>query len=205
MNFPRIIQDFKRNVALVVDKHFFKKVGIFLATVALILVSFWLLPNEVVNVINAVTWVLGNVMLAYAAFAQIAFIIAYYTIFDPSATTGGRLIFRFMLSFTGVIVLVPIGIFIDPAVGRVWLQFPVDTVEWWHPLLRLAIYGFVAYSISSLAWLLAVRKWFPHKVKKASDINLIKVRHTAEIPVIKAVLPELIHDGDAEKSDSQTK
>lgn len=201
----KFLRDAKATLALAVSKSFIKKAVTFLGIVLGVAILLSLLPRDVFNAINTFAWVLGNVMLAYAAFAQIAFIIAYYTIFDPSATTGGRLIFRFMLSFTGVIVLVPIGIFIDPAVGRVWLQFPVDTVEWWHPLLRLAIYGFVAYSISSLAWLLAVRKWFPHKVKKASDINLIKVRHTAEIPVIKAVLPELIHDGDAEKSDSQTK
>lgn len=201
----KFLRDAKATLALAVSKSFIKKAVTFLGIVLGVAILLSLLPRDVVNAINTFAWVLGNVMLAYAAFVQIAFIIAYYTIFDPSATTGGRLIFRFMLSFTGVIVLVPIGIFIDPAVGRGWLQFPVDTVEWWHPLLRLAIYGFVAYSISSLAWLLAVRKWFPHKVKKASDINLIKVRHTAEIPVIKAVLPELIHDGDAEKSDSQTK
>lgn len=201
----KFLRDAKATMALAVSKSFIKKAVTFLGIVLGVAILLSLLPRDVVNAINTFAWVLGNVMLAYVAFAQIAFIIAYYTIFDPSATTGGRLIFRFMLSFTGVIVLVPIGIFIDPAVSRVWLQFPVDTVEWWHPLLRLAIYGFVAYSISSLAWLLAVRKWFPHKVKKASDINLIKVRHTAEIPVIKAVLPELIHDGDAEKSDSQTK
>lgn len=201
----KFLRDAKATMALAVSKSFIKKAVTFLGIVLGVAILLSLLPRDVVNAINTFAWVLGNVMLAYVAFAQIAFIIAYYTIFDPSATTGGRLIFRFMLSFTGVIVLVPIGIFIDPAVSRVWLQFPVDTVEWWHPLLRLAIYSFVAYSISSLAWLLAVRKWFPHKVKKASDINLIKVRHTAEIPVIKAVLPELIHDGDAEKSDSQTK
>lgn len=184
MNFPRIIQDFKSNLSLLVSKDFLKKAGIVLAVVAFVLVLFWLLPNEIVNVINVVAWVVGNVILAYTAVALIGFLIAYYAIFDPSATTGGRLIFRFMLSLAGVIFLVFIGIFVDPSPDREWFMYPEGSVEWWRPLLRLVIYGFVAYSISSLAWLLAVRKWWPHKVTKASDINLVKVRHTSEIPIV---------------------
>lgn len=181
----KFLSDLKANLALIVSKDFLRKAAYFFGTVLLIVGVLWFLPSEVTNAINAVAWVLGNVVLAYTAIALIGFLIAYYAIFDPSATTGGKLIFRFMLSLAGVIVLVFIGIFVDPSPDREWFIFPEASVEWWRPILRLAIYGFVAYSISSLAWLLAVRKWWPHKVKKASDINLVKVRNTSEIPIVK--------------------
>lgn len=183
----KFLKDLKANLSLVVSKAFLKKAAYFFGTVLLITGVMWFLPAEVTNAIKAVAWVFGNVVLAYTAIALLAFLVAYYSIFDPSATTGGKLIFRFMLSLAGVIVLVFIGIFVDPSPDREWFIFPEDSVEWWRPILRLAIYGFVAYSISSLAWLLAVREWWPHKVKKASDINLVKVRHTSEIPIV--VLP----------------
>ena len=183
----KFLKDLKANLSLVVSKAFLKKAAYFFGTVLLITGVMWFLPAEVTNAIKAVAWVFGNVVLAYTAIALLAFLVADYSIFDTSATTGGKLIFRFMLSLAGVIVLVFIGIFVDPSPDREWFIFPEDSVEWWHPILRLAIYGFVAYSISSLAWLLAVRKWWPHKVKKASDINLVKVRHTSEIPIV--VLP----------------
>lgn len=185
MNFPRFIKDFKSNLSLIVSKEFLKKAAIVVASVVTFVFLFWLLPDDITEVVNTVAWVVGNVILAYTAVALILFLIAYYAIFDPSATTGGRLIFRFMLSLAGVIVLVSIGIFVDPSPDREWFMYPTGAVEWWRPLLRLSIYGFVAYSISSLAWLLAVRKWWPHKVKKASDIILVKPRHTSEIPIVK--------------------
>lgn len=199
----KFLKDLKGTLSLAVSKTFLKKAAIFFGAVLFVTLVMAFLPSDVVNAINTVAWVLGNLMLAYTAFALIIFIVAYYTIFDPSATTGGRLIFRFMLSLAGVIVLVFVGIFVDPSPDRQWTTFPVESVEWWRPLMRLAVYGFVAYSISSLAWLLAVRKWWPHKVKKASDINLVKVRHTNEIPVIKAILPELIHEGDVKAPETK--
>lgn len=199
----KFLKDLKETLALAVSKTFLKKAAIFFGVVFVVTLIMWLLPRDTVDAINTVAWVLGSVVLAYTAFALIGFLVAYYTIFDPSATTGGRLIFRFMLSLAGVIVLVFVGIFVDPSPDQAWSRFPVEYVEWWRPLLRLSVYGFVAYSISSLAWLLAVRKWWPHKVKKASDINLVKIRHTNEIPVIKAVLPELVHEDDNKAPDTK--
>lgn len=196
----KFLKDAKATLSLVVSKSFLRKTAMFFGGILVAGIIMWLLPSEVSNTVNGVAWVLGNVILAYTAFALIGFLIAYYTVFDPSATTGGKLIFRFMLSLAGVILLVFIGIFIDPSRDRQWFLY-ADEIEPWRPIFRLAIYGFVAFSISSLAWLLAVRKWWPHKVKKASDINLVKVRHTSEIPVIKAVLPELV---DTEDDSSKT-
>jgi hypothetical protein len=140
---------------------------------------------DVLNVLNSFMWSAGNIFLAYTAVVLILFLTTYLILFDPRATTGGKLIFQFMLSLAGVVFLVYIGIFIDPARGRSWNEIAVD-VEPWRPAIRFFVYGFVAYSITSLSWLLVMRKWFPQKLKKASDRLLVVPRHTTEIPVVKS-------------------
>lgn len=143
---------------------------------------------DVFHVLNSWLWVIGNVALAYTSVVLILFVVTYYIIFDPQATTGGRMIFQFMLSLSGVMLLVFIGIFVDPATNSSWLILN-DHVEWWRPFTRALIYVFVAYSITSLAVLLVMRKWFPHKLTKASDLTLVQPRsHTSEVPVIKIPL-----------------
>lgn len=89
-----------------------------------------------------------------------------------------------MLSLVGVIILSFLGIFVDPSSDTDWWEYPFETVDAWRPVLRLVVYAFVAYSITTLAWLLVMRKWYPHKLKKASDLTLVKPRHTTEIPII---------------------
>lgn len=135
--------------------------------------------------INAALWLLGNLLLAYTSIVLVLFVVSYGFIFDPRATTGGKLIYQFMLSLAGVLVLVFVGIYVDPINNNSWMKLP-DTVDWWRPALRLLVYGFVAYSITSLVVLLVMRKWFPHKLKKASDLELVHPRSdTAEIPVVR--------------------
>ena len=153
--------------------------------VALVLLAVFL-PAEITTPLNAFAWVVSNVLLAYSAGVLVLFLIAYFYFFDPRATTGGRLIFQFMLSLVGIISLNIIGIFINPTSNSSWYVFP-DGVEPWRPTVRLIVYGFVAYAVTSLAILLILRKWFPQKVKKASDIQL-KVR-TSEITTIPEVIP----------------
>ena len=181
----KFLKDLKANLSLVVSKAFLKRTVIFFGIVALITALLAILPDPAVKVINTVAWVSGNVVLVYTALALLVFLASYYAIFDPSATTGGKLIFRFMLSLAGVILLVFIGIFVDPSPDREWFKSPDGTVEWWRPLLRLAASAFGAPSTTPPARPRAVRKR-PHRAKKASDINLVKVRHTAEIPIVRA-------------------
>lgn len=134
--------------------------------------------------INQIAWVTANILIAYIAFALIVFVVAYYFLFNPGATTAGKFIFRFVLSLVGVVGLVVIGIFIDPAQGRSWADSPGD-VEIWRPLLRLLVYGYVAYTITALAVLLGIRKWRPDLMKTSPDKDLVQVRnHTLEIPII---------------------
>jgi hypothetical protein len=133
--------------------------------------------------INNFAWVAGNILVAYTAFAIVVFVIGYYVLFDPRATTAGKFIFRFMLSLVGVIILVFIGTYVDPSPNRDWSFLPPD-VKSWRPILRFLIYGYVAFTITSLAVLLAIRKWRPNKVKSAQDRDLVELRHTKEIPVI---------------------
>ena len=140
---------------------------------------------SIIDAINPIAWVLANVVLAYISVALLVFVVMYYALFDPKATTGGKLIFRFMLSLVGVILLVFLGIYIDPAGNRSWYLMSAD-VEWWRPALRLIIYGYVAFTITSLAVLLVRRKWFPSKLKIAPQQELVKPRHeTSEIPIVK--------------------
>lgn len=134
--------------------------------------------------LNSIAWILSNALIAYIAFAVPGFVVLYYILYDPKATTAGKLIFRFMLSLVGIILLVFIGTFVDPTGGRNWATLPHD-VEFWRPTLRLLIYGYVAFTITSLAVFLALRKWWPGLVKTAPDEALVKVRHTSEIPIVK--------------------
>lgn len=133
--------------------------------------------------INTFAWVAGNILVAYTAIAIVVFVIAYYVLFDPKATTAGKFIFRFMLSLVGVILLVFIGTYVDPSPNRTWSFLPPD-VSSWRPILRFLIYGYVAFTITSLAVLLAVRKWRPNRVRLKSDRDLVEVRHTKEIPIV---------------------
>jgi hypothetical protein len=133
--------------------------------------------------VNSFAWVAGSILVAYIAVAIVVFVIGYYVLFDPGATTAGKLIFRFMLSLVGVIILVFIGTYIDPSPNREWSFLPPDVTSW-RPLLRFLIYGYVAFTITSLGVLLALRKWKPNRIKSAPDINLVKLRHTNDIPTV---------------------
>lgn len=143
---------------------------------------------DFINAFNSIAWVLANMILAYTALALVVFVIMYYALFDPRATTGGKLIFRFMLSLVGIVGLVFVGIFVDPAMNQSWSSYP-ENIEIWRPALRLAIYGYVAFTITSLAALLVRRKWRPNSLKIAPAQDLVKVRHsTNEIPIVKPFL-----------------
>ena len=135
------------------------------------------------DVINPIAWVTGNVLIAYDAIIILIFVIGYIIIYDPSTTTAGKLIFRFFVSLMGLIILVFIGTYIDPAADRIWLELPND-VDGWRPVFRTIVYGYIGYSVTSLAVLLVIRKWWPDKVNTAPD--LVKPRHeTNEIPIVK--------------------
>lgn len=128
------------------------------------------------NQINAIAWVFSNVLVAYIAAILLVFLVCYYVLFDPSATTAGQMIFRFMLSLVGIVGLVVVGTFIDPTRAKDWTHYPGDVAQW-RPLVRLVVYSFVAYTITSLSYALVIRKWKPHRVRKASDLDLVKPRH----------------------------
>jgi hypothetical protein len=150
--------------------------------------------NDVIDVINQFAWVGANIVLAYTAVALLVFVVLYYALFDPKATTGGKLIFRFMVSLIGIVGLVYVGIFVDPAHDRGWFVLPDDVADW-RPTVRLLIYGYVAFTATSLAILLIKRKWFPQKLKTAPVQELVKVRHeTSEIPIVTN------HPGDADEN-----
>ena len=135
--------------------------------------------------LNPTIWVIANLALIYIGVLLLAFTILYPTLFDPSATTGGKLIFRFALSSGMVVALIVVGIFIDPRPDIQWYEYPGDTI-WWRPIVLLGAYLYVAYTITSLVTFLWKCKFYPQKLKRAPDKELVKSRHdTAEVPTIK--------------------
>ena len=135
--------------------------------------------------INPIFWVIANLALIYIGVLLLAFTVLYPTLFDPSATTGGKMIFRFVLSLSMVVALIVVGVFIDPRHDISWYAYPGDTI-WWRPTIRLAVYTYISYTITSLVIFLWKRKFYPQKLKRAPDKELVKPRHdTAEVPTIK--------------------
>lgn len=134
---------------------------------------------DLLQAINTFAWVAGNILVAYTAFAIVVFVIGYYVLFDPKATTAGKFIFRFMLSLVGVICLIFIGTYVDPSPKRAWSFLPPD-VSTWRPLLRLLVYGYVAFTITSLAVLLGVRKWKPSLIKSKDTHDLVEPRSSMQ-------------------------
>ena len=135
--------------------------------------------------LNPTLWVIANLALIYIGVLLPAFTILYPTLFDPSATTGGKMIFRFALSLSMVVAVIVVGILIDPRHDIPWYEYPQDTI-WWRPIVRLGAYLYVAYTITSLVIFLWKRKFYPQKLKRAPDKELVKPRHdTSEVPTIK--------------------
>lgn len=125
---------------------------------------------------NSYAWIFSNLLIAYIGVVLIIFVVGYWLLFDPKATTGGRLIFRFAVSLVGVIGLVFVSLFVNPASGRAWDEYPGD-LFWWRPVVRLIVYSYVAYTITSLTILLGIRKWKPHIIVVAPDeSSLVRVR-----------------------------
>ena len=134
---------------------------------------------------NPTFWVIANLTLIYIGVLLLAFTILYPTLFDPGATTGGRMIFRFGLSLSMVVAVIVVGIFIDPRHDIPWYEYTGDTI-WWRPVVRLGVYLYVAYTITSLVTFLWKRKFYSQKLKRAPDKELVKPRHdTSEVPTIK--------------------
>jgi len=125
---------------------------------------------------NSFAWITANILVLYISIALVVFVFVYAILFNPKVTMGGQLIFRFMVSLIGVVGLVCISIYFDPLVGRGWNQYPGD-VLWWRPLVRMVIYGYVAYSTTKLISYLIKRRFFPHKLRKTVDAEtLVKTR-----------------------------
>lgn len=130
--------------------------------------------------INAVLLVSSNVLVGYITLAVYVFIIGYYALFNPRATTAGRLLFNLLVSLAFVMTLVFIGVFIDNRPDEDWLSFRGDTL-WWRPSLRIMGYGFLAYTVTALIVFLVKVKWFPHLLKTPRDEELIRLSHERAI------------------------
>lgn len=130
---------------------------------------------SLLNDLNPIFWIVSNLLIAYIGVILLFFVSTYALLFDPSATTAGKLVFRFTLSLVGVIGLVFIGVFINPTAVNEWWEYPGD-VFWWRPIVRSVVYGYVAYTVTSLWIFLFLRKFKPHRLKTAPDLELVVPR-----------------------------
>lgn len=136
------------------------------------------------ELINPGLWFIANLLVGYITIVVMSFTLAYYFMFDPNATTGGKLIFRFFVSLDGLVLLASVRVFLDPIPDRNWWEIP-EHIDVFRPLVLCVIYGYVAFTITSLSVFLVIRKLAPHKVRKANDQPLLKVRSdTSEITTI---------------------
>lgn len=135
----------------------------------------WFVTSDELNKYNAFTWIISNILVAYVSFALVLFVIAYYVLFNIKKTTAGRYVFKFFLSLFGIVGLIFISLFIDPTYGRQWNIYPGDVI-WWRPTVRLVAYAYVSYTITSLAILLAVRKWRPDLLRTSNDRGIVETR-----------------------------
>lgn len=134
------------------------------------------------NAFNSVAWIVSNLEVLYISIVLVIFVVFYFLIFDPKATTAGRFIYRFIVSLVGVIGLIFIGNYIDPAKGSQWFQFPGD-ILWWRPIVRFIVYTYVAYAVTALQVLLVIRRWWPGKLRTTLDRQIVKLRHSEpELP-----------------------
>lgn len=133
--------------------------------------------SDLFNSYNTVAWILSNLLIIYIGFVLVLFVIGYAAVFDPRSTTGGRLIFQFTASLIGVIGIIFIGVFVNPQMNRLWWNYAND-IFWWRPTLRLLVFGYVGYTITSLVILLAKRRFFPERVKldHPDETTLVKPR-----------------------------
>lgn len=154
-----------------------KRAAKFVAVALIALVAgYWIsLYPAVANTINSILWVISNLLVGYISAALIVFVVGYYFLFDPRATTAGKFVFRFMVALLGAMGLIYIGIFINPAPGRAPFDYAGD-IYWWRPVIRFLVYTYVAYSTTSLAVLLVIRKYFPHMLKTTLDYEVVKTR-----------------------------
>ena len=133
-----------------------------------------MIPDWLVAV-NTFAWISANLTIVYIATVLVVFVFAYYILFDPKATTAGKFIFRFFVSLLSIIGLIYISLFVDPVPGRSPFDYPGD-VLWWRPIVRAIGYYYVAYTVTGLAVLLVVRKWFPEKLRTSKDRDIVQTR-----------------------------
>lgn len=138
------------------------------------------------DVFITISMLISTGLLWYITAALFIFVVGYYTFFDPRATTAGKQLFRFMVSLTGIFFLTVFGAIVRPLFRDEDGAYTGFAYFW--SALAVLICVYVAFTITTLSVSLVMRKWFPGKVKKVSDLELLKPRHdTNEIHVIHTV------------------
>ena len=138
------------------------------------------------DVFITIAMIASTGLLWYVTIALLIFVVGYYVFFDPRATTAGKQLFRFMVSLAGIFFLTAVGGFVRPLFKNEDGSYTGFATFW--AALAVLICLYVAFTITTLSVSLVMRKWFPSRVKKVSDLTLLKPRNdTNEIHVIHTV------------------
>ena len=144
---------------------------------------------DVLNDLNPFFWVASNFLIIYTNVLLSLFVIGYYVLFDPRATTGGKLILRFGFALFLVMTLVTIGIYANPISETPWYNYPGESVIWWRPAVRAFVYAYIAFATTSLVVFLVIRKFWPNRLQTSADKDMAIPRHdhanTDGIPIYK--------------------
>lgn len=127
--------------------------------------------------LNGFVWIASNIMVAYISMLLVVFVIGYFILFDPKATTAGKYIFRFFLSLFFLIGLSFINFFVYPDSSHK-IAPDLHGVLSWKLLVRFVAYAYVAFTVTGLSILLIVRKWWPMHLRTSLDYEIIKPRKT---------------------------
>lgn len=133
---------------------------------------------EWLHFINIIAWQVSNGLITYISIALVIFVVGYYVLFDPKATTVGRYLFRFVLSLVLVIGLSIVTLYFGPSSQNRVPGFEPDDAFWWLQILRLIVFSYVAYTVTGLAFLLGIRKFRPDLIKTMADHVMVQPRRS---------------------------
>lgn len=131
--------------------------GVVVGVVTLVAAGIWYAisnPGIMVEHVNPALWVVSNLMIVYAGVALIVWVILYGLLFKWNSTPAGADVFWFTLSLAGLVLLVFVGVFLNPQ--QPWYSPPTELLVW-RPFLRYLVYLGIAITVTRLDWSLVQR------------------------------------------------
>jgi hypothetical protein len=99
--------------------------------------------NSVDDNLNSVYWLTGSIFILLLASSLTFYVIYYLFFFRWYEHSGGRLIMQLISAFEGLVLLTVLR---NLMIMGGFIEFPYGTLVWW-PLMRMAIYGVLSYTV----------------------------------------------------------